>query len=196
MTPYFFGYGSLVNRNTHAYPDARPARLDGWRRQWVRTEGRDIVYLSVVQNPATRIDGLIAAVPGADWAALDQREYSYERHASGGAVVHDLVPAPDIAHYAIPEEIAVNDGDHVILLSYLDVVVQGFLREFGTDGAERFFDTTDGWETPILDDRTAPIYPRHQTLTAEETAVVDGHMKRLSVQVKQRNETAFAARNF
>ncbi|UWR33172.1 gamma-glutamylcyclotransferase [Sulfitobacter sp. W027] len=196
MTPYFFGYGSLVNRNTHSYPDARPAQLDGWRRQWIRTEGRDIVYLSVVQNPATRIDGLIAAVPGADWAALDKREYSYERHASGGAVVHDLAPAPDIAHYAIPADIAVDHGDHVILLSYLDVVVQGFLREFGTDGAARFFDTTDGWDTPILNDRAAPIYPRHQTLTEAETTVVDQHMNRLSVQIKQREETTFAARNF
>ena len=196
MTPYFFGYGSLVNRNTHSYPDARTAQLDGWRRQWVRTEGRDIVYLSVVQHPATRIDGLIAAVPGADWAALDKREYSYERHASGGAVVHDLPPAPDIAHYAIPADIAVTHGDHVILLSYLDVVVQGFLREFGTEGAARFFDTTDGWDTPILDDRAAPLYPRHQTLTEAETAVVDHHMERLSVQIKERAETTFAARNF
>ena len=196
MTPYFFGYGSLVNRNTHSYPDARTAQLDGWRRQWVRTEGRDIVYLSVVQHPATRIDGLIAAVPGADWAALDKREYSYERHASGGAVVHDLTPAPDIAHYAIPADIAVTHGDHVILLSYLDVVVQGFLREFGTEGAVRFFDTTDGWDTPILDDRAAPLYPRHQTLTEAETAVVDHHMERLSVQIKERAETTFAARNF
>ena len=196
MTPYFFGYGSLVNRNTHSYPDARTAQLDGWRRQWVRTEGRDIVYLSVVQHPATRIDGLIAAVPGADWAALDKREYSYERHASGGAVVHDLTPAPDIAHYAIPADIAVTHGDHVILLSYLDVVVQGFLREFGTEGAARFFDTTDGWDTPILDDRAAPLYPRHQTLTEAETAVVDHHMERLSVQIKERAETTFAARNF
>ncbi|MBO9429372.1 gamma-glutamylcyclotransferase family protein [Sulfitobacter sp. R18_1] len=196
MTPYFFGYGSLVNRNTHSYPDARPAQLDGWRRQWVRTEGRDIVYLSVVQHTATRIDGLIAAVPGADWAALDKREYSYERHASGGAVVHDLTPAPDIAHYAIPADIAVTHGDHVILLSYLDVVVQGFLREFGTEGAARFFDTTDGWDTPILDDRAAPLYPRHQTLTEAETAVVDHHMERLSVQIKERAETTFAARNF
>ncbi|MDF3351744.1 gamma-glutamylcyclotransferase [Sulfitobacter sp. KE34] len=196
MTPYFFGYGSLVNRNTHSYPDARTAQLDGWRRQWVRTEGRDIVYLSVVQHPATRIDGLIAAVPGADWAALDKREYSYERHASGGAVVHDLTPAPDIAHYAIPADIAVTHGDHVILLSYLDVVVQGFLREFGTEGAARFFDTTDGWDTPILDDRAAPLYPRHQTLTEAETAVVDQHMDRLSVQIKERAETTFAARNF
>ena len=196
MTPYFFGYGSLVNRNTHSYPDARTAQLDGWRRQWVRTEGRDIVYLSVVQHPATRIDGLIAAVPGADWAALDKREYSYERHASGGAVVHDLTPAPDIAHYAIPADIAVTHGDHVILLSYLDVVVQGFLREFGTEGAARFFDTTYGWDTPILDDRAAPLYPRHQTLTEAETAVVDQHMDRLSVQIKERAETTFAARNF
>ena len=196
MTPYFFGYGSLVNRNTHSYPDARPARLDGWRRKWVRAEGRDIVYLSVVQDQSTRIDGLIAAVPGADWAALDQREYSYERHASGGAVVHDIVPAPDIAHYAIPLEIAVDHGDHVILLSYLDVVVQGFLREFGTDGAARFFDTTEGWDTPILDDRAAPLYPRHQTLTPEETGVVDHHIDRLSLRVKSRDEVPFTKKNF
>jgi len=111
-------------------------------------------------------------------------------------VVHDLTPAPDIAHYAIPADIAVTHGDHVILLSYLDVVVQGFLREFGTEGAVRFFDTTDGWDTPILDDRAAPLYPRHQTLTEAETAVVDHHMERLSVQIKERAETTFAARNF
>ena len=196
MTPYFFGYGSLVNRNTHAYPDARPARLDGWRRKWVRTQGRDIVYLSVVRDPGTRIDGLIAAVPGADWAALDAREYGYARHASGGAVVHDLVPAPDVAHYAIPPENCITGGDHVILLSYLDVVVQGFLREYGTEGAARFFDTTDGWDTPILNDRAAPLYPRHQTLTEAETKVVDQHLTRLSARVKQRHEAAFAAKNF
>tara|TARA_R110002049_G_scaffold44333_3_gene129850 strand:+ start:88607 stop:89197 length:591 start_codon:yes stop_codon:yes gene_type:complete len=196
MTPYFFGYGSLVNRNTHAYPDARPAQLAGWRRKWVRTGGRDIVFLTVVPHGPTTVDGLIAAVPGADWVALDARERGYQRHASGGAVAHDLIPSPDIAHYAIPPENCGNDGEHVILLSYLDVVVQGFLREFGEEGAQRFFDTTDGWDTPILNDRNAPHYPRHQVLTAEETSVVDDHLIRLSARVKEGHESTLTAKNF
>ena len=176
MTPYFFGYGSLVNRSTHAYPDSRPAQLTGWRRAWVRTDGRDVVFLSVVRDDACTIDGLIAAVPGADWAALDAREHGYARLSSGGSVTHDLIPSPDVAHYAVPPEHHQRDGDHVILLSYLDVVVQGFARVFGTVGVARFFETTQGWTTPVLDDRTSPQYPRHQSLSTDETALVDQHL--------------------
>ena len=179
MTPYFFGYGSLVNRQTHTYPDPHPARLAGWRRAWVKTSNRDLVFLSVVEDPETTIDGLIAAVPGADWQALDAREKGYARVSSGGAVTHPIVPSPDIAHYAVPPEHFVT-GDHAILLSYLDVVVQGFLREFGESGVARFFETTDGWDTPVIDDRAAPRYVRHQALSEAERALVDDHLAGVS----------------
>ncbi len=162
----------------------------------MRTAARDIVYLTVIPDPETTIDGLIAAVPGNDWAALDAREYGYMRHNSGTAVAHDVVPTPDIAHYAIPLADTGAAGDHVILLSYLDVVVQGFLREFGSDGVTRFFDTTQGWDTPVLNDRAAPHYPRHQNLLDTETALVDHHLNRLSASVKQRHQTPFTAKNF
>ena len=183
MNPYFFGYGSLVNRATHSYPDAEPAQLRGWRRAWVRTAPRDVVFLSVIPDTATTIDGLIASVPGADWAALDLRETGYARHLSGDAIFHALNPAPQVAHYAVPRERHQTGGDHVILLSYLDVVVQGFLNEFGPDGVRRFFDTTTGWETPVRDDRSCPLYPRHQRLAPQEQAVVDLHMTRLGTQI-------------
>jgi hypothetical protein len=180
MTPYFFGYGSLVNRDTHVYGDCHRAELRGWRRAWVRTSGRDTVFLSVQMDPDTAIDGLIAAVPQADWRVLDLRETGYARLSSGGSVAHPLDPAPEIEHYAVPPEDIVPTGDHVILLSYLDVVVQGFFREYGSAGVQRFFDTTDGWDTPILDDRAAPRYPRHKLLTDEERALVDRHRDRLA----------------
>jgi hypothetical protein len=180
MTPYFFGYGSLVNRNTHAYPDTRPAKLQGWRRAWIGTDISPHAFLTAVPASGAEIDGLIAAVPGADWAALDARETGYARHSSGGAVVHDILPSPDIAHYAIPPESSRPD-EKSILLSYLDVVVQGFARVYGFDGVARFFETTDNWHVPILDDRDAPRYPRHQQLTSEETALVDGYLANLSV---------------
>lgn len=180
MTPYFFGYGSLVNVDTHIYGDTHPAHLRGWRRYWVKTPARDTVFLSVHMDGHSEIDGLIAAVPDADWAALDLREAGYARLSSGGAVRHPLTPAPEVEHYAVPPEHVLPEGDHVILLSYLDVVVQGFFRVFGEDGVQRFFDTTDGWDTPVLQDRDTPRYPRHKLLTATETALVDHHLDRLS----------------
>ena len=60
MSPCFFGYGSLVNRATHDYPAATPAQLRGWRRTWVRTDIRDVVFLSVRPDPGSVIDGLVA----------------------------------------------------------------------------------------------------------------------------------------
>ena len=173
--PHFFGYGSLVNRATHDYPRATTAQVQGWRRVWTHTKLRKLAFLSVHPAPGAQIDGLIAAVPGHDWDALDTRERAYDRH-----LVPDHSTSLDQVHiYAVtPDHIDAPDARHPILLSYIDVVVQGFLREFGVEGAVRFFETTDGWDTPILDDRTAPLYPRHQRLTPEETAFVDTQLRR------------------
>ena len=80
----------------------------------------------------------------------------------------------DISIYAIaPENAAPPDEDHPILLSYIDAVLQGYLREFGEDGAAHFVHTTDGWDMPVKNDRATPIYPRAQTLSAHERAFVD-----------------------
>ncbi|MEO0746108.1 MAG: gamma-glutamylcyclotransferase family protein [Pseudomonadota bacterium] len=170
MTPSFFGYGSLVNRATHDYPAARPAQLHGWRRTWVRTDLRDVVFLSVRPDPGTSIDGLVAQVPDADWAALDLRETGYDRVAADGQV---SVTTGPVAVYQVPEARQRQGGSHAILLSYLDVVVQGFLREFGQAGVEAFFATTDGWNTPVTDDRAAPQYPRAQPISRDERALTD-----------------------
>ena len=176
MHPCFFGYGSLVNRDTHSYQEAARAQLNGWRRKWVYTQERGLAFLSVIADPSTTIDGLIAEVPGADWAALDAREYGYARIPSGTAVQHPRAPQTLISHYSVPPETWVSGQTNHILLSYLDVVVQGYLREFGAGGVADFFATTDGWDTHVLNDRAAPKYPRAQILSAQETALVDQHL--------------------
>jgi len=183
--PFFFGYGSLVNRRTHAYPEAFPARIKGWRRAWRYSRSHKRTFLTAVPAPGVEIDGLVAAVPSGDWAALDQREAGYERHP---------VPDPELVHraarqlaaqiYAIPQRNMV-DRVHPIRLSYLDVVVQGYLDEFGEAGACEFFETTDGWETPVLDDRAAPTYARHQKLRADERSFVDDQLRALGVRLVQ-----------
>ncbi|WP_227271107.1 gamma-glutamylcyclotransferase family protein [Roseobacter weihaiensis] len=186
--PYFFGYGSLVNTKSHDYPDPRPATLNGWRRAWVATRRYGVVLLSGVPAPGHSIQGLIAAVPGADWAALDAREGGYARLPASEHVNHALPRTADIAVYAVePEHVRENDS-HMILLSYLDVVVQGFDEVYGEDGVQHFFDTTDNWHTTILDDRADPVYPRHQKLTRRQTELVNENLDRLSAQVQQRHE--------
>ncbi|VAW00132.1 FIG00992460: hypothetical protein [hydrothermal vent metagenome] len=132
------------------------------------------------------IDGLIAAVPGDDWAALDLREAAYDRLPATHLISHDLNHQPEIAVYAIPDDKhQAPSADHPVLLSYIDVVAQGYLREFGEGGATRFFTTTDGWDMPVLDDRAAPVYPRHQRLTRSETAFVDDQLRGLSARIMQ-----------
>jgi len=173
--PFFFGYGSLVNRATHDFPAARRARVTGWARVWRGTSLRQVAYLSAVEAPGSVIEGLAAAVPGGDWQALDLRERAYARHMVDD-IDHDGPEALAVQIYKV-EPHHVTDGiDHPILLSYLDTVVQGYLCEFGETGAVRFFDTTGGWHLPILDDRAAPVYPRAQVLSAEDRDFVDDRL--------------------
>lgn len=180
--PYFFGYGSLVNRATHDFPGARKAELVGWRRAWRHTDLRPVAFLTAIRDPGCTIEGLIAQVPNDDWEALDQREWAYDRIPARGSVYHPLSYDPEIAVYAVSND-KQNPGctDYPVLLSYIDVVVQGYLREFGEEGATRFFETTSGWNTPILNDRAAPRYPRHQQLESWQSAFVDAKLKELSV---------------
>jgi hypothetical protein len=179
--PCVFGYGSLVNRRTHGYAEAHPARIAGWRRAWIHAATRDVAFLAAVPDPGSSIEGLIARVPMADWGALDAREHAYERALASG-VVSALADAPEVHIYRVPEgRHAAASQAHPILLSYLDVVVQGYLSEFGDAGVERFFESTDGWDGPVLNDRPAPRYARHQPLSARERGLVDAHLAALGV---------------
>ena len=172
--PAFFGYGSLVNTKTHDYADPRPATLRGWRRVWQHTRLREVSYLSVTPCLETAIDGLVARVPGADWAALDLRERAYLRTDVTQALA---TPHPTAIYHVDP--VHHSDTEGPILLSYLDTVVQGFLHHFGEDGVARFFDTTTGWHMAVHDDRAAPIYPRATILSPRERALVDLHLERV-----------------
>ena len=102
-----------------------------------------------------------------------------------GALSCDLAQPPRVQiYYANPNYVDPANTLKPILLSYLDVVVQGYLRVFGQSGAESFFATSRGWDTPIRDDRANPVYARAQTLTRTETALVDRHLTQLTAQIE------------
>ncbi|NQY60091.1 gamma-glutamylcyclotransferase family protein [Cognatishimia sp.] len=181
--PFFFGYGSLVNIHTHTYGETSTAELQGWRRVWQMTPLRPHPFLSIEPHESSTIQGLIAHVPDGDWAQLDAREYGYDR-LSTDHVKHARDDDPEVAIYVVPKPApSLELGKGPILLSYLDVVIQGFLKEFGESGVRAFFDTTAGWDHPVDNDREAPKYPRHQRLTPHETALVDAELKRLGIEV-------------
>ncbi len=182
---FVFGYGSLVNRATHNFTLAKPARIQGWRRAWQHVEGRNVAFLSAVPAPGASIDGLVALVAENDWDALDQREASYDRAPAEGVLI-DEAKGNDysIQIYHAPAGKHVVSSDYKpLLMSYLGVVVQGYLQEFGSKGVTDFFETTDGWGAPILDDRSSPIYPRHQILTEVETELLVQHLASVGARV-------------
>lgn len=178
----FFGYGSLVNRATHAHENPSATKAFGWRRAWVSTNLRPRPFLTAVRAPGAEILGLVAEVNGS-WDALDAREGAYERHILEQSE-HPLGPDRDLRIYAIaPDIIMSKPTREPFLLSYLDVVVQGYFREFGAEGVTHFFATTDGWNRPVLNDRAAPVYSRAQRLSDAETEIVDHHLAQIGVEV-------------
>ena len=171
---YFFGYGSLVNLSTHIYEDAHAATLLGFQRVWCDVPAYDVALLSIKAAADQRIQGVIAQVPDDNWSALDERERGYDRYSVRENVVclDGFLPA-HCSVYQVPRQ-REQRAPAPILLSYLDVVIQGFLDIHGPSGAEHFFATTAGWERGILDDRATPRYPRHRKLSTDQTCIVDG----------------------
>lgn len=178
VSDWFFGYGSLVNHLTHTARPIKTARLAGWRREWVLTSQRPVAFLSV-RAATGHIDGLIARVPERDWSALDAREAAYRRQP---VQAQTETGTASVALCQVPADNRAPGVGH-ILLSYLDVVIEGYAQHFGADGVAQFFATTDGWDCPVLDDRAAPLYPRHRDVGAQVRALVDAALSDLGAAI-------------
>ena len=111
-------------------------------------------------------------------AALDQRERNYQKvnlDASSFVIENNNVSALDelsIHVYRSPP-VAVPKRPLSLLRSYLDVVMQGYLREFGEAGVAGFIETTKGFELQIHEDRQKPLYSRHQPISDDECAIFE-----------------------
>lgn len=120
---------------------------------------------------------MLASVPADGQAALDAREAAYTRQDASAQITPRL--SGPVALYVVPPAHWDHSADpHPILLSYLDVVVSGFLDAFGPKGVARFFTTTAGWRT-VQDDRAAPIYPRAEAASMAGRRAVDAALPRL-----------------
>ena len=184
----YFGFGSLVNRKTLSddVVDVIPAKLKGWRRHWQPRPDeamasqilRSIALLSIHQDPSCDITGLIIIDKISNLDALDQRERGYQKIDLDESDLifenNDITDFVDTSiHVYVSAPVEAEQGPLSLLRSYLDVVMQGYLREFGEDGIAAFIDSTKGFELQILEDRQKPIYSRHQPISDEETAIFE-----------------------
>lgn len=181
----YFGYGSLVNRNTlrTRYVDAQPARLSGWRRCWRPRHSDDMSdgeqvssLLSARQHDGHAIDGLLVYDRVDNLRAVDEREARYDRVTVSLDDLELDVPVPDdcpVYIYEAHTNTALYDPGDPILQSYLDAVMQGFMHEFGETGVRHFLHSTDGFDRPVRSDRDDPVYSRAVELPNHQRELFD-----------------------
>lgn len=177
----YFGYGSLVNRATHrtGIVDAMPARLKGWRRQWrprPDMPGFPAALLTVRPEPEAWTDGLLVIDHAENLASVDAREARYDRVAltSNDLECVGKVPADmPLFVYVAQAHVPPHPAPPMILRSYLDAVLQGFLAEHGEAGVRRFLAETEGFDIGVHDDREEPVYPRSVRLAETEHALFE-----------------------
>lgn len=177
----YFGYGSLVNRATHqnAIMGAVPARIKGMARSWrprPDMPGFPAALLTVFPEKECAVDGLLVYDRIENLPAIDAREARYERVPVLPGEIEILGSAPvacPIYVYQAITTVPPHRQAPKILQSYLDAVMQGFLREFGEDGVRRFISTTRNFDIAIHPDRHKPIYPRAVKLAGDERDLFD-----------------------
>jgi hypothetical protein len=180
----YFGYGSLVNEDTlrTKYIASVPATLLNWQRMWDIPIGKnfddlDISLLTSRPVEKSSTTGVIVFDRASNLPQVDERETNYDRHKLSLDGLHSPVDLSQISCdfyvYQAQKNFVNLDPRPPILQSYLDAVLQGFLRIYGNKGVEDFVNDTANFHTPILQDRDTPKYPRSVELKPEEQDLID-----------------------
>lgn len=200
---HYFGYGSLVNRQTRpAGEEASSAHLVGWRRVWNHRvthphRGQPCTSLSIepssdvtVNGPQSvspvGIDGVIVRLPRHELEQLDAREAGYDRlelPLSDFRLSDELARQLDeqgtqciMVYRSQERNRCMADEQHPVLRSYVDCVMAGYLQRFAASGLQDMVASTRGWELPVLNDRAQPFYPRSVAVDAAEQDHFDSLM--------------------
>jgi cation transport protein ChaC len=177
-----FGYGSLVNRRTrtrNAVVD--PFLIPGWRRSWahcIETRWGNFCGLTIVPSADGEVAGVVVRRHRSFLTRLDRREQQYKRIQlrlvdEQIQLLRALGRVDVFAYTSEPPIFRPGNSEYPIWRSYLECVLAGFIDVGGHPAAEEFIKSTAGWETPILDDRATPKYPRAYRLPKRVQLAVD-----------------------
>jgi len=176
-----FGYGSLLNRATLP-PGARleEATITGWVRQWrnrCATATGPVCGLTLAPRARSVVEGAVMHFAPEHHNALMAREADYAQMSECEA---QLAAGESVIVTVFSSRPELNDWacDALpICLSYVDVVLQGFLQVYGAAGVEHVLDTTEGWHLPLINDRSLPRYPRPVALAPLELDLIDESLR-------------------
>lgn len=187
-----FGYGSLVNKNTLSSDSttAVSGRLHGWVRQWkhcvdttqyLKDAFGKVCVLTVDSSKDAELDGILLLDSHEKLEKYDKREIGYKRKRidfetiliDPRCLAQDHVSKECYVYVSEPQHHRWGNSEFPILRSYIDCVLAGFLEVYGREGIEKFIDSTEGWDAPILNDRATPIYPRAVILPQSDRQLID-----------------------
>ncbi|HWX83086.1 MAG TPA: gamma-glutamylcyclotransferase family protein [Xanthobacteraceae bacterium] len=181
-----FGYGSLVNELTLAKKlNARPGRLDNWVREWkhcVEAPFGRVCALTIAREDKVSIQGVYITCPDAEFAELDKREIGYQREILRLDDVKEPIPTGTtavVAYTSTPSAYRPGSPEFPIWLSYVEVVLYGYLLVFGAEGVDEFIRTTRGWSAPVIDDRSKPFYPRATKIPNPDRRLIERKLEKI-----------------
>lgn len=184
-----FAYGSLINSASRQLSlpatNAFPVEILGERRGWYASIlDAGVTALSLVEDADSSCNGVLIHLPEEYLNGSDEREipHGYKRvELPRERILVDhktILPDGPIWIYRC-RELALPTMDLPIIQSYIDVVLDGCFA-IGRAFAERFVNTTYGWDGAWINDRDTPRYPRAYRNNVNESAV-DALLARLKV---------------
>lgn len=185
MTQYLFGYGSLIDAESRAKTGdtgtAYPVRVSGLQRAWhVIAPRSGYTVVGVTSRQGASCNGVLVAIKPHELPRFDARERFYHRVMIPQRAVTMLsgarVSCPTIWTYmtSCPGE---PSHQYPLVQSYIDVILTGCLA-LGTDFVSEFIETTHGWGSDWLNDRTHPRYQRAMA-AVPRAAEIDQHLNAL-----------------
>jgi hypothetical protein len=189
----YFGYGSLVNELTwlqseRRHPERYPVEVQNWTREWghcVDTPHGPGCVLTAVERAGSRIQGILIRCDAADLVQIDAREAGYDRvelpRRDVRSPVSDL-PEKLYIYISKPSHHRPGGVDFPIWFSYAEAVLHGFLSVFKAEGVDEFIRSTDGWTTPLVDDRHNPHYSRSpkKLISVEDKLYIEQRIRQIT----------------
>jgi len=164
---YIFGYGSLIcadsRSRTGVSGTAEPIEVMGISRRWsAHTPEWPATAVGAHIEATSTCNGVYFEVDEENLSRFDNRERGYSRiqleWKNVSALSATKLPSTGTL-WAYVTNIAGEPNQHKpIMQSYLDVILNGCL-DYSVDFAEKFTLQTSLWQH-LVDDRTAPLYPR------------------------------------
>jgi hypothetical protein len=140
------------------------------------TEWGRVCALTIVAQHRTSVKGILIPTTAAELKAIDIREIGYVRgdiERRNLSATTTPLSGSLVTYFSRDEHLRPGSAEYPIWRSYVDYILAQYIEAFGPASASLFISETVGWEAPMLDDRSAPKYPRAKSLSPRIRATID-----------------------